>query len=649
AKGWPITRSEIPSRNAFIIFLLLCALSDLVLNMWTMQFSGHDAYHSLPKRLGLVLRAVIMVYFLLELRSTMILEQEQKKLKFYLHFGALSMVWFVHPQIVYLIALRVSNEWQQRLLTALFIWFDDICGSNDDNELQQQQQWLVDPKAINYYLVDWLAARDRNERRLLLHYMFGLALLCCVWYTLWNGHVLPLALNRSATSALRPLYVTRPIIEHTCNHNSEQCTNTSSNYDYYNNNGNKKVLKIFTSLLDEQHRLDGYRHTLHRCLHVSALLFSIQIMLTCLSIYMFVLREPNQGYYCAISHTDTDYYADDEMNGHDNSERSSSSSGNMAVPIASDRWRTNTVTYVVGAIELTLFSAEIGCIVHSVFALIVAYYTVIWRATRVCRDALELLRARITSIASIDNHDKTDSMNIHKENGTKKIEQRFTSEWLNVESRAARRAVVTLFELVERVAPFVSHANTQMACQSLVSLVLVPVMNTTDTHNDSSLNIVHVLRYLFVIHVLQCIICLALAANINSGMDAIYRQVIWLLARDPLTQSAQAWLKIIDNYFDGTRRQRHYKLRLGSYQLDWAFFSEYIFLVNIVHLKALSDALRMIAIVCCLYEYCSPSRNDNEALTVRLASRRKTQETFYASLTIHSDEPNKDVRSVENR
>lgn len=58
-----------------------------------------------------------MVYFLLELRTTMILEQEQKKLQFYLHFGALSMVWFVHSLIVYVISLRVEIVWQSKLIS----------------------------------------------------------------------------------------------------------------------------------------------------------------------------------------------------------------------------------------------------------------------------------------------------------------------------------------------------------------------------------------------------------------------------------------------------------------------------------------------------------------------------------------------------
>lgn len=168
AKGWPITRSDMPFKYAFAIFWLLCLAADLITFYWTTitaiarNLSNIDiqvslGYHpqdgfsaststmstssqansltnltttiidSLPKdqeqinttprRLSLLLRVVIMLYFLLELRTTMILEQEKKKLQFYLHFGALTMVWFVHTVIVYIISLRVDSNWQSKLIS----------------------------------------------------------------------------------------------------------------------------------------------------------------------------------------------------------------------------------------------------------------------------------------------------------------------------------------------------------------------------------------------------------------------------------------------------------------------------------------------------------------------------------------------------
>lgn len=189
AKGWPITRREMPFKYAFAVFWLLCLAADLITFYWTTitllaknfttHYSNHlsilatlstttttttttpsttsslnstfqttvsisttttspisaapsssipnsiieslpkdtETFNSTPRRLSLLLRIVIMFYFLLELRTTMILEQEQKKLQFYLHFGALSMVWFVHSLIVYVISLRVEIVWQSKLIS----------------------------------------------------------------------------------------------------------------------------------------------------------------------------------------------------------------------------------------------------------------------------------------------------------------------------------------------------------------------------------------------------------------------------------------------------------------------------------------------------------------------------------------------------
>lgn len=173
AKGWPITRRDMPFKYAFAIFWLLCLAADLITFYWTTitvlakslsinyrhsmmmmllptttsssiagageglttlsitntsDISPSNAiieslpkdteqFNSTPRRLSLLLRIIIMLYFLLELRTTMILEQEQKKLQFYLHFGALSMVWFVHSLIVYVISLRVEIVWQSKLIS----------------------------------------------------------------------------------------------------------------------------------------------------------------------------------------------------------------------------------------------------------------------------------------------------------------------------------------------------------------------------------------------------------------------------------------------------------------------------------------------------------------------------------------------------
>lgn len=184
AKGWPITRRDMPFKYAFATFWLICLVAELITFYWTAitlltknfstravdignstmntlinnpstnmplpenvtstlllenQFGANpnitnsllnplitinqnlpndsEQFNSTPRRLSLLIRLIVMSYFLLQLRTTMILEQEQKKLQFYLHFGALSMVWFVHSLIVYVISLRVELVWQSKLIT----------------------------------------------------------------------------------------------------------------------------------------------------------------------------------------------------------------------------------------------------------------------------------------------------------------------------------------------------------------------------------------------------------------------------------------------------------------------------------------------------------------------------------------------------
>ena len=75
-----------------------------------------DEYQTWPGWLTLILRVVIMVWFLLELRHTMTYEHNTQKLNFFLHFGAASLVWFIYLPVVALIALQVSPLWRYKLL-----------------------------------------------------------------------------------------------------------------------------------------------------------------------------------------------------------------------------------------------------------------------------------------------------------------------------------------------------------------------------------------------------------------------------------------------------------------------------------------------------------------------------------------------------
>jgi len=77
-----------------------------------------DEYQTWPGWLMLILRTIIMAWFLYCLRATMAFEQQKSKLDFFLHFGASSLVWFIYLPIVALVALQVSVLWRKKLIIA---------------------------------------------------------------------------------------------------------------------------------------------------------------------------------------------------------------------------------------------------------------------------------------------------------------------------------------------------------------------------------------------------------------------------------------------------------------------------------------------------------------------------------------------------
>lgn len=76
-----------------------------------------DEYQILPGWLNLLIRIGLMSWFLHEIRHTMVLEQESTKLKFYLHFGAGILVWFVHLPLVVMVALQIDLMWRYKIIT----------------------------------------------------------------------------------------------------------------------------------------------------------------------------------------------------------------------------------------------------------------------------------------------------------------------------------------------------------------------------------------------------------------------------------------------------------------------------------------------------------------------------------------------------
>lgn len=119
-----------------------------------------EQFNSTPRRLSLLIRIIVMLYFLLELRTTMILEQEQKKLQFYLHFGVLSMVWFVQTLIVYVISLRVELVWQSKLIIGFSSAADFLAFA-----ITTRMLWHKDPRS---YLFRKSALKDGGRAAIAL-------------------------------------------------------------------------------------------------------------------------------------------------------------------------------------------------------------------------------------------------------------------------------------------------------------------------------------------------------------------------------------------------------------------------------------------------------------------------------------------------
>lgn len=80
-----------------------------------------DEFHTVPGWISLGFRIVLMLWFIYELRHTMMLEQDSRRLKFYLHFGAGMLVWFVHLPLVAMVAIHIDLMWRCKIITGEYI------------------------------------------------------------------------------------------------------------------------------------------------------------------------------------------------------------------------------------------------------------------------------------------------------------------------------------------------------------------------------------------------------------------------------------------------------------------------------------------------------------------------------------------------
>jgi len=99
AKGWAITSNYLSQKNIVLIVMSLFILGYLFLFIWD-NFARDPAltlyfYESVPGVIVLILRTVLVIWFLWSLRDTLRLENLPERRQFYKIFGIAYSIWFL--------------------------------------------------------------------------------------------------------------------------------------------------------------------------------------------------------------------------------------------------------------------------------------------------------------------------------------------------------------------------------------------------------------------------------------------------------------------------------------------------------------------------------------------------------------------------
>jgi hypothetical protein len=128
AKGWAITTNYLSQRNIVLIVMSLFALGFIILFIWD-NFARDPAsvyyfYESPPGVIVLVLRCIIVGWFLWSLRDTLRLENLPERRNFYYIFAICYSAWFVMLPIVVLILSFVDAWVRFKIVRSLSITID---------------------------------------------------------------------------------------------------------------------------------------------------------------------------------------------------------------------------------------------------------------------------------------------------------------------------------------------------------------------------------------------------------------------------------------------------------------------------------------------------------------------------------------------
>ncbi|XP_078001072.1 integral membrane protein GPR180-like [Glandiceps talaboti] len=128
AKGWTITTTRITQKKSLVVIWVIYCVLYAVLFIWEMvgvdQTSNLNEYQTWPGALILTLRCIILIWFLMELRTTYRQEYLDEKLSFYRWFGVGYTIWFVYLPITVSIISAVSPLWRQKSVSAMTLTAD---------------------------------------------------------------------------------------------------------------------------------------------------------------------------------------------------------------------------------------------------------------------------------------------------------------------------------------------------------------------------------------------------------------------------------------------------------------------------------------------------------------------------------------------
>ena len=113
------------------------------------------------------------MWFLYELRLSMMLEQDQKRLKFYLHFGAGILVWFVHLPLVAMVALQIELMWRYKLISGQILFRLFFNKFRFNQKLNPKFKWMIGFSSaadfLAYAIVTHLMWPTRQNHHFLTH------------------------------------------------------------------------------------------------------------------------------------------------------------------------------------------------------------------------------------------------------------------------------------------------------------------------------------------------------------------------------------------------------------------------------------------------------------------------------------------------